>query len=112
MSISDGVHRFSLSCPVAGRCEGGTLSSPLNLGTDLTLQHFARAPFGACGDFNCQQEGAYLNFELFEADGTTPVNYVPITVAEPGAGSLLLLAIPATFWKLRRCAAERVALGE
>lgn len=110
VSISDGVHQYSLNCPARIGCSsGGPQPMPFELGTNFTVTAFASA-VGACFPGYCSQAGAGVNFlQLFEADGTTPVGYFLVTVPEPGEGDLLLLAIPVGLWRLRRRSCGRVA---
>lgn len=103
VSIGNGVNQYSLSCSGRIGCSsGGPEPVPFELGTTFTVTAFASA-FGACFPGYCEQSGASVNtLELFEADGTTPVNYFPVTVPEPGSGAFLLLGVAALGRKLRQ----------
>ena len=69
---------------------------PFELGTPFTVSLLASADAGtgACMySPGCPQGGADIEiFQLFEADGTTPVPLIPVPVPEPSTFGLLLVS--------------------
>jgi hypothetical protein len=112
--LSDGSYQYSLNCGGLRSCSswdgpGPPPVLPFELGINFEVSLTAAA--SGC-ELDCAQPSAAVSFlQFFEADGTTPVSYFPVTVPEPQTGCLLLFAIPAMLWKFRRRACARAASG-